>query len=91
MAGVRRVSNKATPAKSAKKHLRQELRSLFLKSRSSFYRTKNLAAITKIVRAKKSLFYKALRSRALKTQATFFPKSNILVPFESSLSPLFGF
>lgn len=91
MAGVRRVSNKATPVRSAKRLLGQELGSLFLRSRASFYKAKNLATLKKIAKLKTGPLYKALRSKILKKRAILFPKSDLLVPFENPLYPLLGF
>lgn len=68
----------------------QELQGLFLKSRSSFYRAKNLTTLKKVSDLKNSALYKALRSGVLKKKPTLFPKSSLLVPFDNSLTPLLG-
>ncbi len=91
MAGVRRVGNKITPVKFAKKHLGQELRSLFLKTRASFYKTKNLAVLKRASKLRTGVFYKALRFKVLNKKPNLSPKSDLSIPFENPLRPLLRF
>jgi hypothetical protein len=91
MAGVRRVGNKITPVKSAKRHLGQELQSLFLKTRASFYKTKNLAVLKRASKLRTGVFYKALRFKVLNKKTTLSPKSDLSIPFENPMRPLLGF
>lgn len=91
MAGVRKISNKITPAKSAKRQLGQELQGLFLKTRASFYKAKSLAALKRVAKLRAGVFYKALRFKVLKKRPTLCPKSDLSIPFENPLRPLLRF